>query len=708
MLEKLDRIDRRTERRRGPSQGFALSAIVVTWLVLFVHDAVFAVTWSSSPASHGLLRLLLPLLGLTPMMLRMLNAQAFTDDQEAYRAFVRMTVANLVLGGLLLLLQFIPFGYTRMGVPDDYWSFVAGRIIALLVLIAASVIGEELVALYHYRVRSRSSKMARVYVFGLMGLLLVGQFFPLSEGQVSLTPSTVMETASVVVGLLGFILSIRFGWLINLRKRQKLVLLGLSAVGFMACIGFAAVIQETMIGNTLFALAPTLPTFMMGIAVSLLFTHMVIFVTSLLALPTADAIDRRNDEVSSLANFTRLLTQSLEEEELVQTVIAITCDTTGAQASWLELWDGERQELHFGSAPKLPDHVAARLMNAMTHHGVAIEKIVKETRRAQVVERLGDAAWETGAVRRELRSVVALPLLLGEKYLGTLYAAKERVDGFDREQIMLLNALADQIAVALDHSRLISESLERTRLEQEMMIARDLQQRLLPKVMPESPCFEIHAESRPASIVGGDYYDVVTLSDGTLALLIADVAGKGASAALYMGMVKGIVQALSGRCDSPKELLARANVALHGSIDQRWFATMTCAQIMEERRTLRICRAGHCPTLVVRDGSASFSRPKGLGLAIAGAEIFDRNLSIEEIAFQPGDYAIFFSDGLPEAGPGDGREFGYEALLDVAAEAAARHTGAREMRDAIVDAIEKFSGGVPPSDDSTLLVLRWR
>lgn len=707
MLEKLDRIDRRTERRRGPSKGFVLSAIVSTWVILFVHDAVFAVTWSDTPASHGLFRLLLPLIGLVPMILRLLNAQAFTDDQEAYRAFVRMTVVNLVLGGVLMLFQFIPFGYTRMGVPDDYWSFVVGRIMALAMLIAVPIIGDELVSLYHYRVRSRSSRMARVYIYSLIGLLVVGQFFPLDAGRVSLTPSVPMEAASVAVGVVGFILSIRFGWLINLRKRQKLALLGLSFVGFIASVAFTGVVQDTMVGTTLLAVAPTLPTFVGAIAVSLLFTHMVIFVTALLALPTADAIDRRNDEVTSLANFTRLLTESLEEEELVQTVIAITCDT-GAQAAWLELWDGERRELHFGAVPRCPEHVAGRMMNATTHHGVEIAKIVKETRRAQVVERLGDAVWEVSSVRKELRSVVAVPLLLGEKYLGTLYAAKERVDGFDREQIVLLNALADQIAVALDHSRLIRTSLERTRLEQEMMIARDLQQRLLPKVMPESPCFEIYAESRPASIVGGDYYDVVTLSDGTLAVLVADVAGKGASAALYMGMVKGIVQAVSGRCDSPKELLARANVALHGAIDQRWFATMTCAQIMEDRRTLRICRAGHCPTLVVRNGGASFSRPKGLGLAIAGPEIFDRNLSIEEIAFQPGDYAIFFSDGLPEAGPGDGREFGYEALLDVAAEAAAHHPGARDMRDAIVNAIEKFSGGVPPSDDSTLVVLRWR
>jgi serine phosphatase RsbU (regulator of sigma subunit) len=154
--------------------------------------------------------------------------------------------------------------------------------------------------------------------------------------------------------------------------------------------------------------------------------------------------------------------------------------------------------------------------------------------------------------------------------------------------------------------------------------------------------------------------------------------------------------------------LAQANVALHGSIDQRWFATMTCAQIFDAQRTLRIGRAGHCPTLLVRNGVASYSRPQGLGLAIAKPILFDRNLEIEEIGFSSGDYAIFFSDGLTEARSPDGEEYGYDALLATAMGAASANATPRAMRDAIFESIDRFSKGVPPMDDSTLVILRWK
>jgi serine phosphatase RsbU (regulator of sigma subunit) len=135
---------------------------------------------------------------------------------------------------------------------------------------------------------------------------------------------------------------------------------------------------------------------------------------------------------------------------------------------------------------------------------------------------------------------------------------------------------------------------------------------------------------------------------------------------------------------------------------------MTCAQITEETRTLRIARAGHCPTLLIREGQGFYSRPNGLGLAIAGPGLFDRNLCIEEVSFQPGDYAVFFSDGLPEAHSIDGREFGYEELMNVAVRAAAEDAPPLRMRDAIFEAIEEFEQGEPTADDSTLIVLRWR
>lgn len=708
MHDQLDISDRQAGHSSRPGLAFTLMAIAITWLVIMGYDAILAGTWQVSPEDYGVFRLLLPLLGLAPMVLRLLQPDIITDDREAYKTFIRLTVANFIMAAVIAILQLLPNSYTAGATPGSYFGFLVGRTMGLVTMLGLPLIAEWIVRLFHYRVRGIFSILARLYVILLAGLLLLGELLPFRMNEQTLESNIVAAAIGGGLLALGLALSIRSGWLMNLRKRQKLALLGLSFLGFPAATVMHLMLRDDSARGAIFSLMPALAPFSTVILLTLLFVHMVIFISALLALPTADAIDRRNDEVTSLANFARLLTKSLETEDLVETAIALTCDATAASAAWIGIREEEGETMHYGDTPKLPAHVAERLMKARMPRGATVAAQALSSRRTEVAERVGDTAWEENGTRRELRSVAAVPLLLGEELLGTLYAAKERDDGFDREEIVVLNALADQIAVALVHSRLIHASMERKRLEQEMMIARDLQQRLLPKVMPERPCYEIHAESQPASIVGGDYYDVVRFSDNTLALVIADVAGKGASAALYMGMVKGIVQALSGRCNSPGELLARSNVALHGAIDQRWFATMTCAQIIEESRALRISRAGHCPTLLVRNGKAAFSRPNGLGLAIAGPELFDANLSVEEIAFHEGDYAIFFSDGLPEARSIDGSEFGFEALLDVAAEAAARGVDAHGMRDAIVEAIERFAQGEPPTDDSTLVVLRWR
>jgi sigma-B regulation protein RsbU (phosphoserine phosphatase) len=250
--------------------------------------------------------------------------------------------------------------------------------------------------------------------------------------------------------------------------------------------------------------------------------------------------------------------------------------------------------------------------------------------------------------------------------------------------------------------------MERELIEQEMLIARDLQQRLLPRSMPVSPWYDIYAESQPAYLVGGDYYDLVSFSDGTLGVVIADVSGKGPSAALYMGMIKGVIQALSGSTATPRDLLAKINVALHGQIDQRWFATMTCAQIFEEQRMLRVGRAGHCPTLLVRNGVGEYRRSRGIGLAIARPILFERNLELEELHFSPDDYVVFLSDGLPEARSPEGEEFGYERLMAVVTEAARRLPSPAELRNTIFNELSAFTRGELPVDDSTIVVLRWK
>ncbi|HVK38335.1 MAG TPA: GAF domain-containing SpoIIE family protein phosphatase [Candidatus Kapabacteria bacterium] len=711
----------------------ALAVLGASWGALGLYDLVFGGYESATPYEFDLLRVLIPLVGLAPMVIRLLQPKDVVDDNEAYGTFLRMTTMALLLAAAMTLLRVIPFSFTPEGIAESVWSFMVGRGAALLPLLAVPAIAEQLVRLLRYRSRRSVPRSAVIFTYAMIVGLVVGQVVPLSAAFDPDVPTPALALTPLL-GMIALVLTARARWIVNLRKRQKLVVLGLSFIGMPIAMALITLVGDSELAKAVMSMSVGLATLSHGTGVALACVQLSLFVHALIALPTAEAIDRRNTEVSSLATFGRLLTRSFDMTDLIETSIGVACDVTASRAAWVELESGETRDLLLGASPRLTAAEALRLMSAQTPEGLTLAELVATRAGVQVVDRAepltaapiasrplaaGAAGAGTSGESKEkkaekhkgppaLSTVAAAPLLAGDVRLGTLYVAKERAREFDREDLRILKTVADQIAMAMQHSQLISSSIEREKIEQEMMIARDLQQRLLPRSMPVSPWYDIDAESRPAHLVGGDYYDLVSFSDGTLGAVIADVSGKGPSAALYMGMIKGVIQALSGSTATPAELLAKINVALHGHIDQRWFATMTCAQIFEEQRMLRIARAGHCPTLVVRNGVGEYRRSRGIGLSIARPLMFERNLELEELHFAPDDYVVLLSDGLPEARSPEGEEYGYERLLATVTAAAAHQPSPAELRNTIFNELSAFVRGELPADDSTLLVLRWK
>jgi serine phosphatase RsbU (regulator of sigma subunit) len=690
-----------------PGLWLCQSLLAATWLGLLLYDITVTGYRSITPADYGLFRSLLPLVALLPSFIRLLKPTSIEDDHQAYAAFRTLTLALAIVAGAILLLGFIPYSYSDTGIADSFSSFIIGRFIALAGLLGVPLLAEYLLRLYNYNAAGPAPRLATWYTYGLILIVVLSQLLPLS-GDENLDLPDVVKFLGGVLGFLAVLLSVRVSWIIYLSKQQKLSLLGLSVLGVTAGGIMMVALEDLEAGQAFMSLFPGLPAFTFAVAVPILVTQITVFLKSLVSLPTATAIDRRNMEVSSLANFARLLTQSFDIEDLIDTAIAVTCDVTGGSAAWIEIVRDNSSDMLYGASPRLPSRIARQLMETRVSNGTTLAQTARQRARVEVAN-TRQVAWPNGnGELKHAQSVAAAPLRLGSEMIGMIYVAKEKSYGFNREDMSILSAVADQIALAIEQSRLIRTSIEREKFEQEMLIARDVQQRLLPKLMPESPFYEVFAESQPASIVGGDYFDVISFSDQTIGILIADVSGKGASAALYMGMVKGIIQTLSGTCATPEELLRKANVALYGIVDQRWFVTMTCAQIIEPERRLRIVRAGHCPTLVVQKGEGSYSKPKGIGLAIAKPALFDRNLEMEEKCFVAGDVAVFFSDGLPEATSPDGEELGYDQLREIVVTAATKAHGATEMRDAIFEGISTFTQGELPDDDSTLVIIRWR
>lgn len=248
---------------------------------------------------------------------------------------------------------------------------------------------------------------------------------------------------------------------------------------------------------------------------------------------------------------------------------------------------------------------------------------------------------------------------------------------------------------------------EKQRLDDELRIARDIQKSLLPKAPPVVAGMTIADLCEPAHEVGGDYYDFFELGQGRLGVMVADVSGKGTSAALYMAELKGLMLALTKKEESPRRLLIEANRLLANHLDNRNFITMTYAVIDLDARTLTCARAGHTPLIVVSHGKSHVIAPPGmvLGLRLPGAsERFPDLLEEYTRPIDPGDVVVLYTDGITEAMNEHGDFFSDEALAQVIV--GQHELDAAGIRERVVREVLSFVGAAEPHDDMTMIVLK--
>jgi serine phosphatase RsbU (regulator of sigma subunit) len=258
---------------------------------------------------------------------------------------------------------------------------------------------------------------------------------------------------------------------------------------------------------------------------------------------------------------------------------------------------------------------------------------------------------------------------------------------------------------------LMLEAAEKKRLEEELRIARNIQMSLLPQGPLSVPGLSVTALCVPAREVGGDYYDVLPLADDRLGVLIADVSGKGTSAAFYMAELKGLILSLSRIHTSPRELLIAANGIIAANLDSRSFITMTYAVLDMHLGTMTYARAGHTPLMYV-PGAGTEERgtrilaPDGmvLGLNLDAGEMFEHLLEEQTVALRPGDLYLLFTDGISEAMNEADDCFGEVRLARLLEEHA--HLPLDELRERVLRAVEGFVGAAPQHDDMTMILLR--
>ncbi len=636
-------------------------------------------------------------------------------DQNPVKKLGFGLVLAIVVGVATIVLAFLPTSDfdTKGGalIPLGFDSVVMANLFG--VLIGATMIVVLLIVRDIILSKRRKGTKRNFLIF--IGLLIATALTTLMSDPLDPSVVTTILFALTIVAML--VNAFRLSWIVYLTKREKLFTMLYSFFLFCTFIALdIMILSNTVLAKSLLFYSPPLKSFAASISVFSTIYFGMTLLSTLFHLPTAEAFDRKMTEVTSLHNLSRLVTQVFDFNELVESVTRMTLEVVQAKSAWLEIFHESDTRLSTGTAIQVHRIDTVGLKNIshdevneiVLFNGVSLRDTLLQTRKAVVIDDFDDDKRTAylADVKHKIGSMVIVPLQSHDNFIGVLYATKEMAYGFDKEDVDVISAFADQATIAIDNSRLIEKSLERERLMREMMVAQEMQKKLLPQALPELKEVEIEALSTPAFEVGGDYYDYTMLDEHHFGIIVGDVSGKGVSAAFYMAEMKGIFQSLSKIYRSPKEFLIKAHAALSGTIDKRWFISVIYGVLDLRTGKLRVARAGHCPMLYISDGQSRFVQPTGMGLGMGTPEFFQSTLVEEEIQMKCGDVAVLFTDGVTEARHADGEEFGYEPLLDIGK--TVRDQSALEIRDMIITEVDAHMNHEPPEDDLTLVVLKWR
>jgi serine phosphatase RsbU (regulator of sigma subunit) len=318
-------------------------------------------------------------------------------------------------------------------------------------------------------------------------------------------------------------------------------------------------------------------------------------------------------------------------------------------------------------------------------------------------------------VAQSLRAVIAMPLFTVARansasspaasepghFLGMIYLDSRKPTAFSRLDRQILDALAVQAASILDSARMVERERQRQKLEQELNIARDIQQALIPHGFRDFPYFGVTGIHTPCNAVGGDYFDVFPLSDDRSVIVVADVSGKGIGAALLTTMLQGAFSGMTPGTD-PVQVLNQLNRFLCEHVQVGRYATMFFS-ILDRDGHLSFINAGHPTPLMVRSGHvielvSEGSFPVGL--------VPEATFEAKTVELQPGDTLVLYSDGVTEAMDPDEQLFGDTRLSQ--ALAGKHDMPLRDLQKEILESVQAFTRGASQNDDITVLLVRYR
>jgi phosphoserine phosphatase RsbU/P len=303
--------------------------------------------------------------------------------------------------------------------------------------------------------------------------------------------------------------------------------------------------------------------------------------------------------------------------------------------------------------------------------------------------------------RKATRSEITVPLTREGRSYGALNLESDRPNAFHEDDLKTMLFLASAVSLSIEKAMLHEEILEKKKMEDQLQIAREVQERLLPREAPRMPGYDLAAVCLPTHEIGGDYFDYVPLGEDLLGIVVSDVAGEGVPAALLSTAFKALFIAHVKTTRDPAELLATLSRVIPEFTRKRDFITVFYGILDVRRHRLLFANAGHNqPLLVHSSGATERLEPVGPALNIVESPTY----AARDLPLEKGDSVIVYTDGVVEVFNSRSEQFGLENLEEACR--SLREVSAELMVGEIVQLTRKFSGSTIYDDDFTLMVIK--
>jgi sigma-B regulation protein RsbU (phosphoserine phosphatase) len=303
--------------------------------------------------------------------------------------------------------------------------------------------------------------------------------------------------------------------------------------------------------------------------------------------------------------------------------------------------------------------------------------------------------------RHETKSEIVAPIITDQRTIGVFNLESDRVNTYDSEDMNLLTAFASHCAVAIERTRLHQEILIKKKLEEELLIARKIQQSFLPPKDPELDGLDISGINIPSEQVGGDYYDFIPIIEDQIGIVIGDVSGKGIPAALIMASFRASLKAEIRNNYAIGTIFFKVNNLLYESIERENYVTAVYGVLDIKNKVFTFSNAGHNPPILRREeGTIEYLTEGGVALGILQNHDYKEMV----LGLNPGDFILFYTDGVTEAKNEFGEEFGTKRLEKILLENYALK--ARQIQDKIYQEIKEFTQDKAGQDDFTMIVIK--